>query len=231
MKSSQLLLCAVATAQIFFSSCKKSNDLTTNSSTSGINYELKTTNTIATINQRTLNPQSGTLTWTSGFGSASLIKFEAKTNSKEVEFKSKSLQRVDLFTAITGRLGSITLPAGNYNEVEFKIVFNKNSSDAALELNGQYSNAGINIPVVFKVDTELELKAEKENVIISDNNSYKALTTIDLSLLTKNITEAMLKNAQLTNRQLVISATSNANIYAIIVSTLNNLHSCEFEHD
>jgi hypothetical protein len=230
MNITKILLCATAASQIFFTSCKKSNDLPA-TATSGINYELKATNSVATINQRLESPQSGTLIWTSGTGSASLIKFEAKTNNNKVEFKSKALQSINLFTAINNKLGNITLPAGTYDEVEFKIVLAKTTTDAALELKGQFSSAGITVPVTFTVNTELEIKAEKNNVVVTDNNSYKALSTIDLSLLTKNITEAMLKNAQLTNGTLVISATSNATLYAALLGNLNDLDSCEFEHD
>jgi hypothetical protein len=230
MKITKILLFATAASQIFFTSCKKSNDVSLAAS-SGINYELKATNSVATINQRLESPQSGTLMWTSGSGSASLIKFEAKSNNNKVEYKSKSLQSIDLFNAINNKLGNITLPPGSYDEVEFKIVLSKTATNAALELKGQFTSAGVTVPVTFTVDTELEIKAEKNNVVVTDNNSYKALSTIDLSLLTRNITEAMLKNAQLTNGTVVISSTSNATLYAALLSNLNDLASCEFEHD
>jgi hypothetical protein len=230
MKISKILLLATAASQIFFASCKKSNDVSLQGN-SGINYELKATNSVATINQRLESPQSGILTWTSGSGSASLIKFEAKSNNNKVEYKSKTLQHIDLFAAINSKLGNIALPAGAYNEVEFKIVLSKTASDAALELKGQFSSGAVTVPVTFTVDTELEIKAEKSNVVVSDNNSYKALSTIDLSLLTRNITEAMLKNAQVTNGTVIISSTSNPALYAALLANLTDLDSCEFEHD
>jgi hypothetical protein len=230
MKITKILLFATAASQIFFTSCKKSNDASLTAS-SGINYELKATNSVATINQRLESPQSGTLMWTSGSGSASLIKFEAKTNNNKVEYKSKSLQSIDLFNAINNKLGNITLSPGSYDEVEFKIVLSKTATNAALVLKGQFTSAGVTVPVTFTVDTELEIKAEKNNVVVTDNNSYKALSTIDLSLLTRNITGAMLKNAQLTNGTVAISSTSNATLYAALLSNLNDLDSCEFEHD
>jgi hypothetical protein len=229
MKITKTLLFAIAATQILSTSCKKSNDLSVTGS-SGINYELKATNSTTVINQRTSSPLAGTLVWTSGLGSASLIKFEAKSNNSKVEYKSNSLQHIDLFSSVNSKLGNITLPAGAYNEVEFKIVLNKTSTEAALELNGQFTIGGVTTPVTFKVNSEVEIKAERNNVVVTDNNSYKALSTIDLSLLTKGITETMLKSAQLTNGTIVISSTSNANLYTALLASLVDLDSCEFEH-
>jgi uncharacterized membrane protein len=59
----------------------------------------------------------------------------------------------------------------------------------------------------------------------------KALTTINLSLLTTGVSELMLNNAVLTNGTIIISSTSNANIYNIILNNLHDSDEVEFEHD
>jgi len=55
------------------------------------------------------------------------------------------------------------------------------------------------------------------------------LTTLDLSQLTTGITESMLSSATLTNGVLVISATSNAALYSVILSNINNIDDVELD--
>ncbi len=59
----------------------------------------------------------------------------------------------------------------------------------------------------------------------------KVITTINLSLLTTGVSELMLNNAVLTNGTIIISSTSNANIYNIILNNLHDSDEVEFEHD
>ncbi len=77
----------------------------------------------------------------------------------------------------------------------------------------------------------MEIETEKENVVITDNNSYTALTTLNLSLLTRGITESMLNSATRTNGTILISSTSNTNIYNIILKNLEDCDGIEFEDD
>lgn len=216
-----LLSIVIAITTLFFISCKKGSD-----SASGIKYQLQTTNRTAVIGRIA----AGNIQWTSGFGYATEIEFEAESNNLEVEYKSQVPQRIDLFTGITA-LGNITLPAGTYEEVEFEIHLNSSGSNSALELNGQFTSGSTTTPVVFRVSSPLEIETEKNNVIITDNNSYTALTTLNLSLLTTGVTESMLNNATRINGTIILSSTSNANIYNIILNNLTNCDGVEFEDD
>ena len=222
MKITRLLLStAIAVSTLFFISCKKESK-----SASAINYQLKTSNPSAVISRTT----AGNMLWTSGYGYATEIKFEAKSSNIKVEYKSLMAQRIDLFSAVAS-LGNITLPPGTYSEVEFKVYLNQAGSNAAFELNGQFTSGGITTPVAFNVNTPLEVENEKNNVIITDNTSYKALTTLNLALITRGVTESMFNNATRTGGKIIISATSNANIYNIILNNLTDCDGVEFEKD
>jgi len=221
MKIQKLLFSIIIVVVTLFISCKKSS-----TNASGIKYQLQTTNRSSVIARTT----TGNLQWTSGFGSATEVKFEAKNNNHDVEFKSQSPQLIDLFLAVA-TLGTITLDPGTYTEVEFEVELNPSGSNAALELNGQYTSGSVTTPVKFIVNSPLELKNEKNNVVVTGNNSYKALTTINLSLLTTGVSELMLNNAVRTNGTIIISSTSNANIYNIILNNLHDSDEVEFEHD
>lgn len=218
-----LLSAAIAVTTLFFIGCKKNNNT---SGTPGIKYQLQTINHSSVIARTT----AGNIQWTSGYGSATEIKFEAENNNHEVEFKSQIPQRIDLFLPVT-LLGNVTLPPGTYSQVEFKVELNPTGTDAALELKGQYTSGGITTPIIFTVNAPLELKNEKSNVVIADNNSYKAITTLNLALLTTGVTEIMLNNAARTNGTIIISSTSNAGIYNIILNNLHDSDEVEFEHD
>lgn len=218
------LLFTIAVAGLSLAGCKKDNK------DGSVRYQLKSTNPGSSLAKAaTGTPTSarlnGTLTWNSGFVNATEIKFEAKTNNSEIEYRSIAKQRLDLFSALSS-LGSITIPPGTYNEVEFKIEIAPAGNEPALELKGTYNGT----PVTLRVDNAFEFKAEKEGVTITGNNGYTAITTLNLALLTQGITDADLSNATQTNGEIVISATLNTNLFAKILDSLGECES-EFEDD
>jgi hypothetical protein len=207
---------------LFFASCKK------NTGSSGFKYKLTTSNRSNVVGRLA----AGNITWSSGYGSANLLKFEAKNSSgTEVEYKSTVSQHIDVFTSLATSVGTIDLPQGTYSEIEFKAELAPAGSDAALELTGTFTSGANTTPVVFTVNSPLEIKTEKNNVVISDNASYTALTTLNLSLLTSGITEAMLTRATKTGGKIVISASSNTGIYNTMLANLDGCDEVEFNHD
>lgn len=209
-KPARLLFAALFSTLLF--SCQKNKD------SAGVNYQLKATSTSSTV-ART----AGTLSWTSGYALASEIKFEAKKEGNEVEQKSKAEQKVDLFASVS-TLGTVQLPAGSYKEVEFKIQLMPSQTAVAFELKGTYGGKA----VTFQVNEALEVKGEKEGVDISDGASYTAVTSLNLSLLSLGVSSKLLDNATASNGEILISSTSNADLYAIMLANLKNLDDCDF---
>jgi hypothetical protein len=206
----------------FLTSCKKNNG------SSGFTYKLTTTNRVNAVGR----VEAGNVSWSSGYASANLLKFEAKNGSgAEVEYKNGVSQHIDVFSSLATAIGSIDLPQGSYSEIEFKAELAPSGSDAALELTGVFSSGTSTTPIVFSVTGPLEIKTEKNNVVISDNASYTALTTLNLTQLTSGITEAMLNSATKTNGKIIISSSINTSIYNIMLSNLDNCDEVEFEHD
>ena len=223
MKVSKLLMTG-ALAILFFSSCKKSSSDTASST---MQFQLNTINPVVVVN---LVEGPGSIRWTSGSANATQVKLEAKQNGSQLEFKSTGPQQIDLFASVLTSLGNITIPAGNYTEVEFKIALNQNGSSPAMELSGQYtSGTGMITPVSFNLNTLFELKAEQNNVVVS-SGTINALTTLDLSIVSNGITQAMLNSATLTNGKIIISASSNSNLYNIIINNLHQFHHVEVSH-
>jgi polyisoprenoid-binding protein YceI len=220
IKNLLLLALIVITAA---TSCKKAD---ANGSTK-YTYKLAATNPSASLGRLL-----GNITWSSGTAYATQIKFEAKnTTGTKVEFKNNVAQSVNLFNTQASALGTVTLTSGTYKEIEFKAELINNGNTPALELGGSFTSNSITTPVVFTVSSPLEIKTESSNVVISSNTTYTALTSINLSLITTGITEAMLNAATKTNGKIIISASSNVNLYNIIINNLTSCDDTHFEHD
>lgn len=202
-----------AASLIVLSSCKKENA----ASNSGFIFQLKAANPTSTV-ARTM----ATVTWQSGFVNANLIKFEAKQAGNEVEFKSNVQRHVDLF-ALPGDIGNVSIPAGTYDEVEFKIFIAPNSGEPAFQLQGTVDNT----PVIFKVDNSNLIKAEQHEVTLSGSNV--ASTTLDLAGLTQGISASDFTNATQTNGTIVITSSSNVNLYNAILNNISRLGETEVE--
>lgn len=221
-----LLLTTIALG-LLFASCKKSS-YNSSPTPPTVNYQLVATNTSYGVAKTTA---TSNIVWTSGFANPDVIKFEAKQNNLEVEFKSTNNAQIDLMAPVALTFGDFTLPAGTYDEIELKIDLDKNGTSPALQLNGTFTSGLITLPVVFEIKEPIELTTEQHNVVISTDSSFTAVTTLDLLSMTTGINAAMLLDAQLTNGTIVISQTSNHDIYEMILTNLgHHHHHCEFEH-
>lgn len=211
MKASLLTIAAISL--IGFSSCKKDNT----TSDSGFTFQLKAANPTSTVAKA-----MATVTWQSGFVNANLIKFEAKQGGNQVEFKSNVQRHIDLF-ALPTDIGNISVPAGTYDETEFKIFIAPISGEPAFQLQGTIDN----IPVVFKVDNSNLIKAEQHQVTLSGSDI--ALTTLNLSGLTQGVSAADFTGATQTNGTIVISSLSNVALYNAILNNVSKLGETEVE--
>ena len=203
-------------------SCKKEQ----NSASPGISYQLQTKNRASVVGR----VESGNIVWTSGYGNATEVKFESKGPNGKLEYKSNLQQRIDLFSGVSV-LGNITLPPGTYQEVEFDLELNPTATEPAFLLNGSYTSTGPATPISFIISTPFEIKTEMNNVSVSANNGYNALTSLNLSLLSRGITQTMLDNAAKTNGTIIISSSSNVDLYNIILNNLKESDEIEFKHD
>jgi len=226
MKISQILMAGTASL-ILLGSCSKSSTDGTSATAAGIQLQLTTSNPIVVVNKTT----AGTITWTSGTAYATETKLEVKQNGSQLEFKASTPVQVNLFGSVITGLGNITIPAGTYTEVEYKISVNQSGTIPALELNGQYTNnVGAVTPVVFNINSLFALKAEQSNITVGANTSITALTTLNLSSISSGITQALMNSATVSGGKITISASSNVNLYNIIISNLLQFHHVDVTH-
>lgn len=224
---------AILVAGLLLSSCTKDNS----TGNGKLSYKVKPSNFTSSIGPTAsgsgliiaINSNSS-LTWTSGNMNVTEIDFEAKSKNTEIEFELKQAFNVDLFN-LSAVLGSITLPDATYEEVELKLVLKKSAtSNIPLTLKGTYTDgSGTKIPVEFYFNEDIEAEVEAENLVVSGTNDYLGLINIQLNKFLTNVVSADLSGATKTNGVIVISATSNMDLYSKLKANLNLFADCDFE--
>lgn len=225
MKQSFLL--SVLSIGLLFASCKKSSNSPGYNQPS-VNYRLTATNTSYAVARTTA---TANIVWTSAIAYPDKVKFEATQNSIEATFTSTNTAQIDLMAPVALTFGNFTIPPGVYNQISIKIDLDKTGSTPILQLNGNFTFGSFSAPVSLAVTQSIELTTDQHNVTISNDSSYTAVTTLDLSAITTSITADMLLNAQLSGGTIFISADSNRDLYDIVLDHLQHEnHHCEFEH-
>ena len=223
----------ILVAGMILSSCTKDNS----TGDGKLSYKVKPANFTASVGPTAsgsglivaINSNSS-LTWTSGNVNISEIDFEAESKSAEIEYELKQAFNVDLFN-LSPVLGSITLPDATYEEVELKLVLKKSAtSNIPLTLKGSYTDgSGTKIPVEFYFNEDFEVEVEAENIVVSGTNDYLGLINVQLNKFLTNVVSADLSGAAKTNGVIVISSTSNMELYAKLKANLNAFADCDFE--
>lgn len=211
-----------------FSACKKGDKASpSNSSDTQISFALSASGKLSpvgvnangglTTNSLAANATAAGITWTSGIANVSAFKLEAKKGGTEIEIKSHNLTSVDLFS-LSPTTVSTTIADGTYDEIEVKALFVKSSgSDIPLTLKGSYtSQSGTVTPIEFDFNDDALIKVEAENVTIDGTTDIAAITKLDLTRLIGNTAAAALDAATRTNGTIIISNSSNTNIYNAI---------------
>lgn len=220
-------------AGLSLSSCTKENA----GADGKLSYHVKPANFTASIGPSVSGSglvvavnSNSSLTWTSGNVNVSEIDFEAKSKNAEIEFELKQAFNVDLFN-LSPVLGSVTLPDATYEEVELKLALRKSATSAVpLTLKGSYTDgSGTKTPVEFYFNEDIEVEVEAENLIVSGTNDYLGLINFQLNKFLTNIISADFSGAAKTNGVIVISSTSNIELYAKLKSNLNAFADCDFE--
>ena len=173
---------------------------------------------------------SNTLSFTSGSVNVSEIDFEAESETIEIEYELKKSLTIDLFN-LSPILGSVNIPEGTYEEVELKLVLKKSTDNTIpLTLKGTYKDAnGLSTPVEFYFNDEFEIEIEAENVLVQSNTDYIGLINLQLNKLLVNIGSNDISAATKTNGVIVISSSSNLNLYNKFKSNLNAFGDCDFD--
>lgn len=231
------IIAAITLAVVSLSACKKSGNAPT-TKTSQLSFQMVADNSTTSLAGSSFTTNSVTvdvpgLVFTAGTANISQFKLEAKRNGIETEISSKNLTNVDLF-ALAPSIADITIDTGTYREIEIKVVLQKTSDLTALplKLTGTFTNnQGTVIPVEFDLNDDVTIKAEAENIHVTNTTDFVALVHMHLLKLEAGITAATLDGATLTNGVLIISSSSNSAIYNRVLANFSDCGETEFrEH-
>jgi hypothetical protein len=166
---------------------------------------------------------------------ASEFEFEAEkennnnqADTTHVQYEAKGPFKIDLFAA-PAPLASLILQAATYDQVQVEIQGVKSTTgDPNFYLKGTYKNVmGIVTPVIIQVNETFDIESDI-NKWPAQAITYTSLVKIHLDLLLQNITPALLDNASQTSGTIVISSTSNTNIYQLITANFRHMSDVEF---
>lgn len=204
---------------LIFASCTKDD---TNGN--ALSYQLQTTSHATALQNST-----SVVAWTSGSAFVKEIEFEAESEDKEIEYQAQINKRVNLFDPIA-TLGTIHVPAGFYEEIAFEVEIKLSAGEPAMVLNGNFVKGAQTIPVVLKVNEEVEIEVERENIRVEAGTALTVINTYHLSRLMRGITETMMSNAtRNASGQIEISSSMNASLYNIIKANLNDMGEVEID--
>jgi len=232
-------IAAIMLAVIVFAACKKNS--VSPSATTGpqLSFQMMADNnaSLAAASNNALQTNALStgipgLTITAAVANISKFKLEAKKNGVETEIITKNLSNVNLF-ALSPSIANVTILPGTYTEVELRVDLDRSNTDSLpLKLNGTFTNSGGKvIPFEFDLNNNVEIKAEAENIVITDTTNFAAIVHMHLPKLEAGITAADLDAATLTNGILVISNSSNTSLYRRILDNFGACGESEFRHD
>ena len=236
------MFCGLATLVLLtltLSNCSKETG--TSSSGSGMNLKIAATNQIfnipvpnipdPTIDPGSVNTYKPFVRWDTANIVISKVLFEAvPMGSIQIGEAKEQLiftgpKFIDLFSA-GNILPNLTIPPGQYKEIEFKIYANK--SDAGdkpvFYLSGRYQNSsGTAIPIIIDITDDVVITAEKNGVTLTFNStvSRSGMIRIYLDKLFSSILPQDL-NPIVGPGGIIISATSNPELYKQILLRLSS---------
>ena len=228
------LLAILFCSALLLSACSKEE----NTSGGKISYKMEPVNLTASVGATVsesglivdINANSS-LTWEAGYVTIHELDFEAKKENSEIEYKLSKPVTVDIFK-LDQEFGSIKIPAGTYEEIEFELELKKQTTGNVFAVSGIYKDAsGTETPVEFNYNEDVNLKLEVENLTVTTSEDYTGLLTLQLNKLASHLSSADFDAASKNGTgTIVISSTSNTGLYNKIKAGLASFIKAEFKY-
>lgn len=164
---------------------------------------------------------SGSINWTSMSLNIAKIVFNGSHAGKSVAFESKNLNSINPLQA--GILsGTISIPAGVYENIKFGVSLTENATVPTITLNGTYIEAsGTQIPVSVQFTQSQLLNFEAKRIEVVEGE-YVANANIKINLLVTGLTRSDFGQTTRTgnNNAIVVSSTVNRPLYEKLMANL-----------
>ena len=235
LKKSLIVLVVVLAAY----SCKKGNTPLPVTKASQVAFGVQAANATvplaASASKLTINSVITTpvIQFTAGVANISKFKLEAKMANSNVEIETRNLMNVDLFS-LTPSVVTATLDTGTYKEIEVRVELTQSADTSAipLKLKGSFTATdGTIIPVELDVNENITIKAEAKNVLLHNNGDLSTIVQLHLDKIVAGITASDMNAATKTGGVIVISNTSNTNLFNKIRFNVESCGDTEVKHN
>jgi hypothetical protein len=225
MRTFKIFALMVAATGIAMTSCQNNDSEISVYAEKSLGVQLQAVNNTYSFTPATRALKTGTLKWDTCQMYVSRVHLTATRHQGDsistefsVNLNFKESKLADLFNA-NSLLGDVALQSGIYDKISIQIQSDKKDAgnSPVFYLSGNYTNpTGTATPIALIVNKDLKFMATaKDSVQLNSAADYTALFQLDLSnyISNGNITEADLDKATLTNGKIIVSETSNAELY------------------
>ncbi|EOZ99224.1 hypothetical protein A33Q_0602 [Indibacter alkaliphilus LW1] len=187
--------------------------------------------------------QNSKLTIESGFIQIKELEFEVEGRNetgsfeREFEIRFNDIRKVtfDQFDESTDFF--VNIEAGEYKEIELELDLIDHRNEPSIYIEGTYEfEDGSSLPVVFEhfgddIDFEVEIEGEDDDAyfLIDSRNNPLALFEISAGNWFRGVSDSAFENAEVTDGVILISRTSNRNIYSRVKNNIEEFADIEIE--
>jgi uncharacterized lipoprotein YbaY len=188
---------------------------------SDVNVRLAvTTTSSSTATQSRL--AANDLVFTSGTITIREVVFDGDNGSVSVSRTHEQIADIDYATGTITPAVVVSVPAGDYTSVNLGIELQDENSTPSVVIEGTYTHTnGDVIPIRFEFNSGEVFEANATSVVLEEGTDVVGKITFDAISWFSTVTAAQLDNAVLTNGTIIVSSTSNANIFTIVADRLD----------
>ena len=212
-----IVLAAVVVAGLIFTSCEKDDDNNPNGK-----IILKINTTSSSSGNLKSAAAANDLVFNSGTITIREVVFDGKLGATSVSRTKEQIADIYYATGAVSPAIDIEVPAGNYTGVNLWIELQDDGSDPSVVIEGTYTNSSEEIiPIRFEFNSGEVFEANASSVTIEAGSDLVGKITFDAISWFSTVSADALDNAKLTNGKIVISETSNSDIFDIAADRLD----------
>lgn len=216
MRFNTLLTVAILIAGLLITGCEKENDNPNGS----ISFKVNTTSS-NTINLKS-TAAANDLVFNSGTITIREVVFDGDTDTLSVSRTIEQIAYVDYATGDVSPEIVIEVPAGDYTSVNLGVELQDENSEPSVVIEGTYTNSsGEVIPIRFEFNSGEVFEATAPTVSIEAGADLFGKVTFDAASWFSTVSSSDLDEATLTDGKIIVSSTSNSDIFDIVADKLD----------
>jgi len=210
------LICTLVICVSLITSCSSDDN---DNSDVNIRLAVNTTSS-STSTQSRFAPND--LEFTSGSITIREVVFDGDNGTVSISRTREQIAVIDYATGTITPEVIVTVPAGTYTSVNLGIELQDENSTPSVVIEGTYTNSNDEIiPIRFEFNSGEVFEADAASVVLVEGTDVVGKITFDALSWFSPVSAAQLDNATLTAGTIIISETSNSNIFDIVADKLD----------